>query len=169
MDDEESTRDVTRSNEPLHNTNATPANIDNPDRTHLRTALSRIFWTPAYCRYNPEKPPTFSLFQNVLFALAGAATVANLYYSIAILNVIARDFNVSYLTVSRIPTLAQSGYAVGLFLICPLGDLFPRRPFTLCLVFLTATLWLVFQMSMMITDRIGLDYVLQRTSTFSWL
>lgn len=113
----------------------------NTDQGQLRFLLGKIFWTPPSCRYDPEHPPSFSLFQNILFALSGACTVANLYYPVAILNVIARDFDVSYLTVSRIPTLAQAGYAVGLFLICPLGDLFPRRPYTLCLVFLTATLW----------------------------
>jgi len=106
-----------------------------------RQLLGKIFWTPPWCRYDPNSPPTFSIFQNVLFAFAGAFTVANLYYNIAILNVLAEDFNVSYIEVSRVPTLMQAGYAVGLLLICPLGDLFPRRPYTLILIFFTATLW----------------------------
>lgn len=110
-------------------------------QSKTRTLLGKIFWTPSWCRYDPKSPPKFSIAQNVLFAFAGAFTVANLYYPIAILNVLARDFDVSYLTVSRIPTLAQSGYAIGLLLICPLGDMFPRRPYTLILVFMTATLW----------------------------
>lgn len=110
-------------------------------RSKKRNLLGKIFWTPPWCRYDPSKPPQFSLFQNVLFAFAGAFTVANLYYSHPILNVLARDFKVTDIEVSRIPTLAQSGYAVGLLLICPLGDLFPRRPYTLILVFFTATLW----------------------------
>jgi len=106
-----------------------------------RILLGKIFWTPPWCRYAPDSPPAFSIFQNVLFAFAGAFTVANLYYSIAILNVLAEDFNVTYIEVSRVPTLMQSGYAVGLLLICPLGDLFPRRPYTLILIFFTATMW----------------------------
>lgn len=108
-----------------------------------RRLLGKIFWTPPWCRYDPKSPPTFSIAQNVLFAFAGAFTVANLYYNIAILNVLADDFNVSYYRVSQIPTLMQAGYAVGLLLICPLGDLFPRRPYTLILIFFTATLWYV--------------------------
>lgn len=106
-----------------------------------RSLLGEIFWTPPWCRYDPSKPPQFSLFQNVLFAFAGAFTVANLYYNHPILNILAAEFDVTYIEVSRIPTLMQSGYAVGLLLICPLGDLFPRRPYTLILVFFTATLW----------------------------
>jgi predicted MFS family arabinose efflux permease len=80
---------------------------------------------------------------NCLFAFAGAFTVANLYYSHPILNILADDFGVSYEQVSQVPTLAQAGYAVGLGLLCPLGDVFKRRPFTLLLVLFTATVWYV--------------------------
>lgn len=34
----------------------------------------------------------------------------------------------------------QAGYAAGLLFICPLGDLFPRRPFILALIALTASI-----------------------------
>ena len=78
---------------------------------------------------------------NVLFAFASAFTVANLYYNHPILNILANDFNVPYEKAAEIPTLMQAGYAVGLLLLCPLGDLLRRRPFVLCLVFLTSSLW----------------------------
>ncbi|KAG8953459.1 hypothetical protein FRC04_002301 [Tulasnella sp. 424] len=39
----------------------------------------------------------------------------------------ARDFNVSEAAVSSIPTITQGGYATGLLLISPLGDLVRRR------------------------------------------
>ena len=100
-----------------------------------------ITYTPKRCRYDPDKPFEFSLPLNLLFAFAGAFTVANLYYSHPILNKLADDFNVNQERVSLIPTLAQAGYGAGLLLLCPLGDLFQRRPFVLLLVWFTATSW----------------------------
>jgi len=106
-----------------------------------RSILDFVSWMPPWCRWDDQSPPQFSTWHNVLFAFAGAFTVANLYYNHPILNVLAHDFHVPYVTVSRIPTLMQAGYATGLLFLCPLGDLFPRRPFTLTLVFFTATMW----------------------------
>ena len=71
---------------------------------------------------------------------AACFTVSNLYYNQAILNKIALTFDVSFEKASSVATLMQAGYATGMLLICPLGDLFPRRPFILALVFFTATL-----------------------------
>ena len=71
---------------------------------------------------------------------AACFTVSNLYYNQAILNQIAESFNVSFEKASSVATLMQAGYASGLLLICPLGDIFPRRPFILALVTFTATL-----------------------------
>lgn len=104
-----------------------------------RRALAIVTWTPPKCRWDPDEPPKFSIWLNILFGFAGAFTVANLYYSHPILNILAKDFGVSYEDVSQIPTLAQAGYAVGLLLLCPLGDLLRRRPFVLSLVFFTAS------------------------------
>ncbi|KAK4913207.1 hypothetical protein LTR66_017230, partial [Elasticomyces elasticus] len=124
-----------------------------------KSLLSRIFWTPPWCRYDPASPPQFSIFQNLLFAFAGAFTVANLYYNHPILNILARDFGVSDATVARIPTLMQSGYAVGLLLICPLGDLFPRRPYTLTLVFFTATMWIGLCVTKSFNAFLGISFI----------
>ncbi|EME77331.1 uncharacterized protein MYCFIDRAFT_158198 [Pseudocercospora fijiensis CIRAD86] len=90
--------------------------------------------------YDASNPPRFSIWLNILFAFAGAFTVANLYYNHPILNILAHDFGVEYVQVSQIPTLAQAGYAVGLLFLCPLGDMLRRRPFVLSLVFFTATM-----------------------------
>jgi hypothetical protein len=99
-----------------------------------------ITYTPKRCRWDPVEPPRFNIWLNILFGAAGAFTVANLYYSHPILGILAEDFGVDYVGVSKIPTLAQAGYAIGLLTLCPLGDLLKRRPFVLYLVFLTATL-----------------------------
>lgn len=108
-----------------------------------RRAYGIFAWTPPRCRWNPRQPPKFSMLLNILFGFAGAFTVANLYYTHPILNILAADFGVEYVQVAQIPTLAQAGYAIGLLLLCPLGDLLKRRPFVLYLVFLTASLRLV--------------------------
>lgn len=110
-------------------------------KTIWTRAYNTLTWTPPNCRWNPEEPPNFSTGLNVLFAFAGAFTVANLYYNQPILNILAEDFGVDYADVSQIPTLAQAGYAVGLLFLCPMGDLLKRRPFVLSLIFFTATMW----------------------------
>jgi hypothetical protein len=67
--------------------------------------------------------------------------VANLYFSYPILNKIASHFNVGFEEASRVPILMQSGYAAGLLLICPLGDLLRIRSLIVGLILVTATLW----------------------------
>lgn len=122
--------------------------LSTEDATAPATTQSRrrMVWIaiqgPPWTRWNADKPPTFSVALNILFAFAGAFTVANLYYNQPILNILAREFHVSNEEASRIPTLAQAGYCVGLLLLCPLGDWVKRRPFVLCLMFLSAALWI---------------------------
>jgi len=108
-------------------------------RSIWRRTYDVLTYTPPNMRWNPDKPPKFSMGLNILFGFAGAFTVANLYYSHPILNILAADFGVPYVKVSEIPTLAQAGYAAGLLFLCPLGDMVERRPFVLGLVFFTAT------------------------------
>lgn len=109
--------------------------------TVLGKIIDILTWCPPRCRWDPANPPQFSMFLNVIFGFAGAFTVANLYYNHPILNILAHDFGVEYEKVSQIPTVMQAGYAAGLLFLCPLGDALPRRPFTLGLVFFTATMW----------------------------
>ncbi|KAI9798175.1 MAG: hypothetical protein M1833_004924 [Piccolia ochrophora] len=111
-------------------------------KTVLRKAWATLRYTPPWCRQDTNRPLQFSLALNVLFAFAACFTVANLYYNHPILNKLADSFDVSYETVSIVPTVMQAGYAAGLLFLCPLGDLFRRRPFVLLLVAFTATVWL---------------------------
>ncbi|SPQ23882.1 ae04440a-e43d-42c3-87a7-c3f3272458a3 [Thermothielavioides terrestris] len=100
-------------------------------------------WKPKSARYDPQNPPKFTIWLNLLFGFASCFTVSNLYYNQAILNRIAEGFGVTFEKASSVATLMQAGYAGGLLLLCPLGDIFPRRPFILGLVGFTATIWLV--------------------------
>ena len=77
----------------------------------------------------------------ILYAFAAGFTSANLAYSQPILAVIADSFEVSQSQVANIPALAQAGNAIGLLMILPLADFFPRRKFTLTLMGLTTAFW----------------------------
>ncbi|CAG8954457.1 hypothetical protein HYFRA_00004369 [Hymenoscyphus fraxineus] len=112
------------------------------ENTLVKKLWNFLTWTPERCRWNPEKPPKFNMAMNLLFGFACTFTVANLYYNHPILNILAVEFNISDEAASLVPTIMQAGYACGLLFLCPLGDIFPRRPFVLLLVFFTATIWL---------------------------
>ncbi|KAJ5650860.1 uncharacterized protein N7484_004583 [Penicillium longicatenatum] len=104
--------------------------------------IDALLWAPPWCRWHKESPPKFGMPLNILFAFAGTFTVANLYYAQPLLDTLASFFDVSHERASLIPTCSQAGYATGLILLCPLGDLVRRRPFVLLLTFITATLWI---------------------------
>jgi len=88
----------------------------------------------------------------VLMAVATGAIVANLYYSQPLLHQISESFHVGTAATSLVVTCTQVGYALGLLLVVPLGDLHPRRSLTVGMFVLTAgflvltaaapTLWL---------------------------
>jgi hypothetical protein len=75
-------------------------NVLSPASTQRRTVWNKIYnvvyWTPPRLRWDPNNPPEFSFALNVLFAFAGAFTVANLYYNHPILNILAAEFQVPY-------------------------------------------------------------------------
>ncbi|KAG9010854.1 hypothetical protein FRB90_007571, partial [Tulasnella sp. 427] len=92
---------------------------------------------PERRRYHPERTFQFTLALNIIFGFASTATVANLYYCQPLLVKFAQYFQISEAAVSSIPTITQAGYATGLLLISPLGDLVRRRG--LLLAVLTAS------------------------------
>jgi len=63
----------------------------------------------------------------LLFAVAGGAAVGNLYYVQPLLAVIAASLHVSNSTAGLLVTATQVGYASGIVLIVPLGDVRNRR------------------------------------------
>ncbi|MBB6731081.1 MFS transporter [Cohnella zeiphila] len=63
----------------------------------------------------------------LLMAFASGATVANLYYNQPLLADIGRSFGVGPDAAGLISTCTQIGYAIGMFLFVPLGDIRERR------------------------------------------
>ncbi|KAF3767919.1 MFS general substrate transporter [Cryphonectria parasitica EP155] len=116
-----------------------------------------LMWTPPRCRYDPDNPPKFSLALNLLFALTTTVTVANLYYVQPILYKIADTFDVTFERASSVATLLQAGYAAGLLFLCPLGDIFPRRPYILLL-------WLALCLTPDFTSFAGISFVCGMTT-----
>ncbi|MBN8229725.1 MFS transporter [Corallococcus macrosporus] len=68
-----------------------------------------------------------------LMAVAGAVTVANLYYNQPLLGDIGRTLNADGSALGLVPTLTQVGYAVGMLFLVPLGDSLERRKVILVL------------------------------------
>jgi predicted MFS family arabinose efflux permease len=75
-------------------------------------------------------------------AVATGAVVANLYYAQPVLHDVGRDFHSGAGTTALVITSAQIGYAAGLLLIVPLGDLFRRRKLVVQ-IFLVAVVALI--------------------------
>ena len=73
-----------------------------------------------------------------LFALATGQAVASNYLAQPLLDVISHEFGISSGVAGLIVTAAQVGYAAGLILMLPLGDLLERRRLITVLAAITA-------------------------------
>jgi predicted MFS family arabinose efflux permease len=71
-----------------------------------------------------------------LLAISGGILVANLYYNQPLLSEIGKAFNVTSQQAGLISTFTQLGYALGIFLLVPLGDIKEKRKLILILTFL---------------------------------
>ena len=65
----------------------------------------------------------------LLFAMASAAAVGNLYWAQPLLGEIAKAFGISLAASGTLITVTQLCYAVGVLLLLPLGDSLNRRRF----------------------------------------
>ena len=65
--------------------------------------------------------------RTLLFAVAGGAAVGNLYWAQPLLDDIASSLGTSAAVAGLLVTLTQVGYALGILLVVPLGDVLDRR------------------------------------------
>lgn len=63
----------------------------------------------------------------LLMAFCTGLIVANIYYCQPLVILVAKEFNLTETFAGRITYLTQAGYALGLFLLVPLGDMFERK------------------------------------------
>ncbi|MCP1206104.1 MFS transporter [Pantoea sp. B550] len=70
-----------------------------------------------------------SLSTPLVFTLAAGAglSVASIYYSQPMQDIISKQFNAGIGAVGMVPMLTQAGYALGILLLAPLGDRHDRR------------------------------------------
>ena len=63
----------------------------------------------------------------IIMAFCTGLIVANIYYCQPLVILVAKEFNLTETFAGRITYLTQAGYAIGLFLLVPLGDMFERK------------------------------------------
>lgn len=71
--------------------------------------------------------PRLSRRMLLLFAVACALSVANVYFAHPLLDAMSRDLAIDSASVGVVVTVTQVGYALGLVFLVPLGDLIDRR------------------------------------------
>ena len=74
-----------------------------------------------------DSRPTIGRGLTFLFAVAAGAAVGNLYWAQPLLDLVAGDLGASTASAGWLVTTTQLGYAVGILLVVPLGDVVDRR------------------------------------------
>ena len=90
--------------------------------------------------------------------------MANLYYNQPLLAVIGQNFHASSNAVGLIPMLTQVGYAVGILLFVPLGDLVERRKLITVMVSCTAVIMALAALSPNLTWLVVASFAIGMTS-----
>jgi len=82
---------------------------------------------PGLANGAPQQSKGISSRLVVLLAAACGVSVANLYYAQPLLHTIAGSLRTSSGTAGLVVTFSQAGYAIGLALVLPVGDIMARR------------------------------------------
>ncbi|CAG7656976.1 MFS transporter [Paenibacillus allorhizosphaerae] len=107
-----------------------------------------------------ESASPFTRKAALLYAIVCGSAVAAIYFSQPLLDMIAIDFGISNAIVGTIVTATQLCYALGLFLLVPLGDLIdPRRLVTGMMVLSAVALSIVALASNTMVLFIGMGMV----------
>ena len=91
------------------------------------TEASAIAGAPEEMVQTDARPSGLGPVLTVFFAFACGALAANLYYAQPLVALIGEDTGLSVAAESAIVTVAQIGYAIGLVLLVPLGDVVENR------------------------------------------
>ena len=83
----------------------------------------------------------------IAMAILAGITVSNLYYNQPLLEMISRDLGISQVTANLMTVITQVGYALGLLLIIPSGDMFSRRRIIMVCMIIAAIMALMIGLS----------------------
>lgn len=110
------------------------------DSTSSRDATQPSDLSPVTSGKCTVDEPCAGLSQSLTFLLSitCALAVANVYFAQPLLDTMAQSLGVASATIGMVVTATQVGYALGLLLIVPLGDLLNRKKLILTLVLLSA-------------------------------
>jgi len=115
------------------------------------------------------QPPALTRGMTLLFALASGIIIANIYYSQPLLATIAPTFGYTASRLGFLVTLTQIGYAGGMLLIVPLGDVLNRRTLIVSLLLLTVLALLAVALSPSFMLFAAASLILGVTSTAAQL
>ena len=79
----------------------------------------------------------------LMMAIIAGLTVANCYYNQPLLELIRHDLGITEQSANLITVITQIGYALGLFFLIPLGDMFSRKKLILVNMTIAAVMAIV--------------------------
>lgn len=114
----------------------------------------------------PEKENELFLSKSILWLMAIGAglVVANNYYNQPLLGVIAKELGESESATSKVAMFTQMGYAAGLLLIIPLGDMFRRKKIIIIDFFFIILSLVVFALSKSLIVMLAASFCIGLTS-----